>query len=425
MQAMTTSMNLQDYIDRDDGVQQVDWHPDQPRDWAQQYGACSGPGVRGPTRRNHARKAVQGTDFLADTVCSSGSALLQSEEDQDQEEGQAGEPHGQLGVHRAAYAVVAAVTAVLLWMLMSAAPPRTTLASVGAPWLQPACDVGVYLQSQGARLAMGTTSRVAAVPNDTDPVGTTDTHSLSIIMVQGTTDNLRTLVSGAVGRRDGGDTLPVEALLLTDLFGANAGVGYMHGWHDAVASTRANMLRDHCSEALRRQAALMLALDGWGKVTDPLAIGPACHGLDDTWDGSDAEKRLLALEAGYGRYPHVPAYVGADVQHLGHPAANLVISVGYPFTYEAVAWLLALAKRASDPRGSKLVLLGFGTPVEVVSLVSAACDRLWAPTGIVDITKDIKCAGGSPRSGKRYYMVSLQGNLKADVVARACGGLVH
>lgn len=404
------SMNLDDYCDHDDEVRVLDWD-NMP---SLEFDRPSLGGVRGVTQRPSAKKHPRMSQKGSSVNTDSAGAFEPGETGSPGVESATGQGDS-LDMYVPSYAVLVSLVpllAVLMYMSASSPADVRVLASAGAPWRQPVCDVGVLLKSQGSRLVAD-----SAVWRGED-----DAQNLRVMMVQGSTENLKALVGSAVS---GLEASTVGALLVVDLFALDGGSNnYIQGWDSSSVSQRTDMLRSYCSEVLRRQQALTKALDGWGGVLDPLASGPACQGVgDDAWDGGDSFERLLALETGYERHPYSPGYVGSAIPQGGRPDVNLFVSVGYPFTYEAVAWFLALAKRFSDARGAKVVMYGFASSLEVASTVSAACDRLWAPSGVVDLTDDVQC-DGTPPIGKRYFMLSFQGNLDAKEVARACGSMV-
>lgn len=147
--------------------------------------------------------------------------------------------------------------------------------------------------------------------------------------------------------------------------------------------------------------------------------------VDDAWDGTGAEEMFLALDAGYGKHPHTPSFVGSRMVGQ-HGNASLIISVGLPFTYEVAAWFMGIVSADGRAGGARLVMMGFATRSELAGVLTVACDSLLASSGVSDITDDITCSGGTPLpAGKRYYVLSFRAGVGSGRVAKACSGMVH
>ena len=161
---------------------------------------------------------------------------------------------------------------------------------------------------------------------------------------------------------------------------------------------------DFCSNYSAKIHKYQHTIHEWGSALDPFAAGLVC---DVNYTDTERTRALTSVTKSTTRHAFVYSSVRA-IRHL-----EFIVSIDLHPSGAALSWLLST-------NASKLVIFTAGSSSEMGHVVSTACDRGWAPSGLTDATRDLDCGDQLGTLGKRYYILALNGGLTPKYAAHAC-----
>ena len=161
---------------------------------------------------------------------------------------------------------------------------------------------------------------------------------------------------------------------------------------------------DFCSNCYAKIQKYQQTIHEWGSALDPFAAGFVC---DVNYTDAERARALTSVTKSTTRHAFVYSSVHA-IRHL-----EFIVTIDLHPSGAALSWLLST-------NASKLVIFTTGKSGEMRHVVSTACDRGWAPSGLTDATSDLDCGDQLGVLGKRYYILALNGGLTPKSAAHAC-----